>query len=124
MCMSNLSHKRCKACEGGVSALNKEEVKSFLNKLMEWKADDTDCSYIYRKFEFSSFLENVAFVNAIAWIAHQEDHHPEIKIGYKNCLVKYSTHAINGLSENDFICATKIDGLYSLSLRICDIQST
>jgi 4a-hydroxytetrahydrobiopterin dehydratase len=53
----------------------------------------------------------MAFVNALAWIAHAEDHHPDIEVGYRNCHVRYSTHAIGGLSENDFICAAKIDAL-------------
>jgi 4a-hydroxytetrahydrobiopterin dehydratase len=53
----------------------------------------------------------MAFVNALAWIAHREDHHPNIEVGFKHCLVTYSTHAVEGLSENDFICAAKIDNL-------------
>jgi 4a-hydroxytetrahydrobiopterin dehydratase len=63
---------------------------------------------IERHFIFKNFHQTMAFTNAVAWIAHQENHHPDLKIGYQNCIVTYSTHAINGLTENDFICAAKI----------------
>jgi 4a-hydroxytetrahydrobiopterin dehydratase len=56
----------------------------------------------------------MAFVNAVAWVSHRQDHHPELKIGYKDCLVSYLTHAIDGLSENDFICAAKVDWLLDI----------
>lgn len=64
-----------------------------------------------RVFAFKNYYETMAFVNAVAWIAHREDHHPDIAAGYKSCMVRYVTHAIGGLSENDFICAAKIDAL-------------
>jgi 4a-hydroxytetrahydrobiopterin dehydratase len=57
----------------------------------------------------------MAFVNAIAWMAHQENHHPDLEVGYNHCLVRYSTHAIAGLSENDFICAAKVDQLHTVA---------
>ena len=66
---------------------------------------------IRRLFEFSNFHETMAFVNALAWIAHREDHHPDLEVGYRRCLVRYRTHAIGGLSENDFICAAKVERL-------------
>lgn len=60
-------------------------------------------------FSFKNYYQTTAFVNAVAWIAHQEDHHPDMEFGYRSCTVRYVTHAIGGLSENDFICAAKIN---------------
>ena len=70
---------------------------------------------IERRFRFSSFHEVMAFANAVAWIAHREDHHPDLLVQYAACTVRYSTHAIDGLSENDFICAAKVDALLAAS---------
>lgn len=56
----------------------------------------------------------MAFVNAVAWVSHREDHHPDITVGYNKCVVNYTTHALNGLSENDFICAAKVDKLFTI----------
>jgi 4a-hydroxytetrahydrobiopterin dehydratase len=66
---------------------------------------------IRREFRFKNFYETMAFVNAVAWISHREDHHPDLELGYNRCVVHYSTHAIGGLSENDFICAARVDAL-------------
>ncbi|MDN5938390.1 MAG: 4a-hydroxytetrahydrobiopterin dehydratase [Salinisphaera sp.] len=63
------------------------------------------------EFTFKNYYRTSAFVNAVVWIAHREDHHPDISFGYKNCTIHYSTHAIGGLSDNDFICAAKVDEL-------------
>ena len=108
--MSALIEKRCLPCEGGVSALAKEAAADYLQKLHDWKlsADGTE---IMRYFHFSNFYQTMAFVNAVAWIANQENHHPDLEIGYNYCRTRYSTHAIGGLTENDFICAAKIDAL-------------
>ena len=66
---------------------------------------------IVKTFTFKNYYETMAFVNAVAFISHQEDHHPDIEVGYKTCKVRYFTHSIKGLSENDFICAAKVDAL-------------
>jgi 4a-hydroxytetrahydrobiopterin dehydratase len=109
--MSDLASQHCKACEGGVPALSPEEANFLLKKLaLSWQLGN-DGHDITRTFEFKNFYETMAFVNAVAWIAHREDHHPELTIGYKTCVIRYTTHALNGLSENDFICAAKIDRL-------------
>lgn len=76
----------------------------------EWDLADNG-KEISRTFKFKNFHETMAFVNAVAWIAHQEDHHPDMEIGYSKCHINYSTHTIGGLSANDFICAAKIDVL-------------
>lgn len=78
---------------------------------------DTDWSLaedrksIRRTFQFKNYYQTIAFVNALAWVAHGQDHHPDLAVGYKRCVVTYSTHSVGGLSENDFICAARIDAL-------------
>ncbi|MEK7992075.1 MAG: 4a-hydroxytetrahydrobiopterin dehydratase [Thiotrichaceae bacterium] len=109
--MSDLATKTCKPCEGGVRPLNSQETKIMLAKLAGWQLAENDTAIIHA-FKFKNFYETMAFINAVAWIAHQEDHHPDVSFGYNTCQIRYSTHAIGGLSENDFICAAKIDGLF------------
>ena len=104
-----LSEKNCKPCEGGVSPLESEEVKVLLKEIPNWQTDETGKAFIFRIFEFKNYYKTMAFVNAIAWIAHIENHHPDLEVSYNQCIVFYSTHAIKGLSENDFICAAKIN---------------
>lgn len=106
--MSMLSEKRCKPCEGGVPPLNEEQIEVFLRQTPHWTRQGRE---IVRTFVFKDYYQTVAFVNAVAWIAHQEDHHPEIAFGYKTCTIRYFTHAVGGLTENDFICAAKINAL-------------
>jgi len=65
-------------------------------------------------YPFANYYQTMAFVNALAWISHREDHHPDLEVGYNKCRVQYATHAIGGLSENDFICAAKADALFQL----------
>lgn len=76
----------------------------------DW-AIDTGGKEIKRRFKFSNYYQTMAFVNAMAWVAHAQDHHPDIEVGYNRCLIRYSTHSVGGLSENDFICSAKIDAL-------------
>ena len=108
--MSELTQKRCKPCEGGVSPLSHDEASTMLSQLCGWELS-ADAKTLTQTFRFKDFYQTMAFVNAVAWIAHQEDHHPDLEVGYSRCLIRYSTHAIGGLSENDFICAAKIDAL-------------
>jgi 4a-hydroxytetrahydrobiopterin dehydratase len=72
---------------------------------------DADRQVLTRDFKFDNFHATMAFVNAVAWIAHVEDHHPDLEVGYGHCRVTFSTHSVGGLSENDFICAAKVDAL-------------
>jgi 4a-hydroxytetrahydrobiopterin dehydratase len=110
--MNELGKKRCQPCEGGIKPLTVEEASHLLIQLPEWHLNETATS-ISRTYQFKNYYETIAFVNAVAWIAHQEDHHSELTVSYNRCTVCYSTHAIAGLSENDFICATKVDMLLS-----------
>jgi len=109
--MTELSQKKCVPCEGGAKALDRATAEKLLKQLgAQWKLS-TDGKQIHGTFEFKNYFRTTAFVNAIAWIAHNEDHHPDITFGYKTAAVTYWTHAIGGLSENDFICAAKVDAL-------------
>lgn len=108
--MSDLSKKTCKPCEGGVKPFARDVAGQFMSQLKDWELNK-ESDTIYQSFRFKNYYQTMAFVNAVAWIAHQEDHHPDMEVTYNRCMVSYSTHAIGGLSENDFICAAKIDAL-------------
>ena len=82
-----------------------------LNELDGWSHRD---GAIGKIFHFPSYAETMAFVNAVAWISQREDHHPDLEVGYDRCRVAYRTHTLQGLSENDFICAAKVDALFAL----------
>lgn len=107
---TDLARQRCVPCEGGVERLAREQAERLLAQAQGWSLNK-DAGEISRTYEFKNYYETMAFVNALAWIAHREDHHPDIEVGYKRCHVRYSTHAIGGLSHNDFICAAKINRL-------------
>jgi 4a-hydroxytetrahydrobiopterin dehydratase len=109
--MSDLSSKHCVPCEGGVAPLDTTAAQHYLQKLsLGWRLD-ADGKAIRREYAFKNFYRTMSFVNALAHIANSEDHHPDLEIGYNYCRIKFTTHAIGGLSENDFICAAKIDAL-------------
>jgi 4a-hydroxytetrahydrobiopterin dehydratase len=108
--INDLCSRHCRAYDKGEAPLSTNEIGELAELVPEWTQDDSTNS-IRRTFEFSNYYQTVAFVNAVAWIAHQEDHHPDIEFSYKNCSIEYSTHSIGGLSENDFICTAKIDAL-------------
>ncbi len=110
--MADLTRKRCVPCEGGVDPLSPARVRELLAQIDGWQAQET-VREIWRDFSFPSFYETMAFVNALAWMAHHENHHPDLELGYGHCLVRYTTHAIDGLSENDFICAAKVNEIFS-----------
>jgi 4a-hydroxytetrahydrobiopterin dehydratase len=107
--MTDFADRKCKPCEGGVAPLNAEEAGESLAKLhADWNLSE-DGKSIVRVFDFPAFSRTIAFTNAVAWIATTEGHHPEMRVSYSRCVVAYKTTAIDGLSENDFICAAKID---------------
>lgn len=107
----DLTTKQCKPCEGGVPPLSSDETAAFIQQLDGWQMLDKQISKTYA---FKNYYQTMAFVNAVAWVSHREDHHPDMMVGYNQCIVTYTTHAIGGLSENDFICAAKIDLLFSV----------
>ena len=107
----DLADRRCKPCEGGVEPLRPDQTSDLLKALHpEWSLSD-DGLNIVRTFEFPAYSRSLGFANAVAWIAIVEGHHPVLTVKYGSCGVRYTTHAINGLSDNDFICAAKIDRL-------------
>ncbi len=107
----SLAQRKCKACEGGTAPLDDQQVKSLLAHVPGWERSGKE---IVKTFRFQDYYETMAFVNATAWISHREDHHPDLEVGYNKCRVRYSTHAVGGLSENDFICAAKIEALFTI----------
>lgn len=109
--MTSSETKHCLPCEGGVPPLDSHKIKNLLQPLPEWQLDNAE-KIISREYKFKNFYKTMAFVNAIAFMAHRENHHPDLAIGYNYCRVSYTTHALQGLSENDFICATKVDALW------------
>jgi len=108
--MDNLSMKKCVACEGDAISLARDQAEKLLEQLSDWELRE-GTKQLRKEFKFKNFLRTMSFVNALAYIANQENHHPDLEVSYNRCLVKYSTHAIGGLSENDFICAAKVDNL-------------
>ncbi|MDY0067278.1 MAG: 4a-hydroxytetrahydrobiopterin dehydratase [Steroidobacteraceae bacterium] len=113
--MSDLTRKRCVPCEGGVEPLTREQAQQMMKQLDgRWRLAG-DAKSIHAEWKFANFYHTMSFVNAVAHIANTEDHHPDLEVGYGYCRVKYNTHAIGGLSENDFICAAKIDALPKMS---------
>ncbi len=109
--MSDLHERRCKPCEGGVEPLSEAAVKELLAALDPAWMLAADGKSIKRSFSFPAFSWTMAFVNAVAWVATTEGHHPELTVNYGRCVVRYTTTAIDGLSDNDFICAAKVDRL-------------
>ena len=111
-----LADRRCKPCEGGVNPLTAEQGRELLAALdPAWALSDDGLS-IERSFEFPAYSRTLGFANAVAWIAIAEGHHPVLTVEYARCHVSYTTHAIGGLSDNDFICAAKIDQLATATI--------
>ncbi|MDP9087320.1 MAG: 4a-hydroxytetrahydrobiopterin dehydratase [Pseudomonadota bacterium] len=112
--MTDLAEKNCAPCEGGVEPMPPAEVNRLGKQLhKDWKIAK-DAKSIKRCLKFKDFYRTMSFVNAVAYLANIEDHHPDLEVGYDHCDVTYSTHSIGGLSINDFICAAKLDRLQEL----------
>lgn len=108
--MAELAEKKCVACEGNVAPFNKEEADVLLKQLNNWTLSG-DSRWISKEFKFKNFAEALAFVDKVGAIAEGEGHHPDIQLGWGKATIELTTHAIKGLSENDFILAAKIDKL-------------
>ena len=105
---NSLSLGKCEPCNGNTPKLDHQEISEYLSKLNEWSVNDNQ-EMIFKKFKFSNFKKAILFANNVAEIAEKEGHHPDISIGWGYCLIMLHTHAIKGLSINDFILASKID---------------
>lgn len=103
-----LSAQRCKPMPKGSPALKEQAARALLNAVPGWKMKNKKIS---RTFQFESYWAGLGFVNALAWIAQAEDHHPDMELGYKTATVTFTTHSVKGLSHNDFICAAKANAL-------------
>jgi 4a-hydroxytetrahydrobiopterin dehydratase len=106
--MSDLTSRSCSPQHG--PALTLAAAEALLKQLAGWTMD-AGAKEIRRTFSFKNYYGTMAFVNAVAWIAHREDHHPDMTVGYNKVTVVFATHSVGGLSENDFISAAKIDAL-------------
>lgn len=91
--------------------MTEKQLHAARKKVPDWTIE---AGQLTRLLEFPNFHQTMAFVNAVAWLAHQENHHPDMELGYGRCKIRYHTHAVGGLTENDFICAAKIDALLAL----------
>jgi 4a-hydroxytetrahydrobiopterin dehydratase len=105
-----LTDRHCVPCEGGVEPIGRDQALALLADLPGWELSD-DGKMISQDFQFRGFFRTMAFINAMAWIVNQEGHHPDFSAGFNHCDVGFTTHAIDGLSENDFICAAKVSAL-------------
>ncbi len=106
--LKKVAAQKCSPCRKGDPVLDKEVVKHMLSCLPGWQLNETK-KEISKQFSFSDFKQTMVFINLVAAIAEDNDHHPDVSFGYSMCEVRYTTHAIDGLSQNDFICAAKID---------------
>ena len=111
--MSSLKDKKCVPCEGGVVPFDISEIHKYQKKVDGWdiKKDNKKNFYLNKIFNFSNFIESQEFINKVGEISEDEGHHPDISFGWGYAEIKITTHAIEGLSENDFILAAKIDQL-------------
>jgi len=106
---AGFSERHCRPCEGGVAPYSLQQAEAALRELSgDWRLIE-DGKALRREFRFRDFYHTMSFVNALCHLANTEDHHPDLSVGYGYCHVRYATHAIGGLSDNDFICAAKID---------------
>lgn len=111
--MMTTTELQAKKCQHRDTALDDAQTQDLLSALPDWQIEH---GMLRRTFGFRNYYETLAFVNALAYIAHAEDHHPELTVGYNRCTVRFNTHSVNGgrggLSENDFICAAKVGALF------------
>jgi 4a-hydroxytetrahydrobiopterin dehydratase len=114
--MTNLAAKKCVPCEGGTPPLETEKIQEYLKEVEGWEVLDN--KLIKKTFKFKTFRESIDFVNQVANLAEEEGHHPDILIRYNRVTFELTTHAIKGLSENDFIMASKIDLLHNWEEKV------
>lgn len=106
--MDALTTEHCQPCEGGIDPLDSRRIARLLPQVPGWSLAD-DGRSIARQFDFDGFLRTMNFINAMAWMTQRQGHHPDFTAGPYHCRVSYTTHAIGGLSENDFICAARLN---------------
>ena len=114
--MNDLLKKNCKPCEGGVLPLDLKEIHKYQKKVDGWdiKSNEKKIFFLEKNFKFNDFLESQKFINKVGVISEKEGHHPDIFFGWGYAKILITTHAIEGLSQNDFILAAKIDNLINV----------
>jgi len=108
MSIESLRSQHCQPRKGKDAGVDANAIAAYLKELSGW-SKASDGGSIAKEFRFADYFHTMAFVNAVASIAHREDHHPDLEVGYSKCVVRYSTHDTGGLSLNDFICAAKVE---------------
>jgi 4a-hydroxytetrahydrobiopterin dehydratase len=108
MCDNELLNRACAPVPEGTTPLSGHDLEHLLGHVEGWQLEG---HRLVHTFEFEDHFQTMAFVNAVAWVSHREDHHPELVVGYNTCTVRYWTHTVGGLSENDFVCAAKVSHL-------------
>ena len=108
--LERLAREHCVARRGAEHQILDSERDALMEHLPGWELQPV-AGGIVKDFKFKDYHRTMAFVNAVAWIAHAEDHHPDLEVGYNHCRVRYSTHDVGGLSRNDFVCAAKVEML-------------
>ncbi len=110
MTLDELAQSHCRPRKGAQDAMNAADIRQYLGMLPGWRLAASEQG-IDKEFRFDDFHRTMAFVNAVAWIAHVEDHHPDMRVSYPSCQLNFATHDVGGLSLNDFICAAKVESL-------------
>jgi 4a-hydroxytetrahydrobiopterin dehydratase len=105
--MNQLAASHCVPLSG--APMDAKEIEINLARTPGWTLVD---GAVEKHFRFANYYETLAFVNAVGWIANQEDHHPELRVTYDRCVVRFDTHSVGGISMNDFICAAKVEALF------------
>lgn len=108
---STLLEDHCQPLRGAEHRLDAAQILALLKQLDGWEIDE---QRLHREFHFADYKSAMLFVNAVAWLAERENHHPDLEVGYSRVKVAYSTHDVGGLSRNDFICAARIEALKSI----------
>jgi len=109
--MNDLLKQKCQALEGS-AAMGDNDIAMRLRDIPGWSLTSGS---IEKTFPFKNYFETIAFVNALAWICHAQDHHPDLEVSYNRCVVRFNTHSVGGISINDFICAAQVNELISLT---------
>ncbi len=107
--------RKCQPLPKDTPPMPPSAIEAALRAVPGWELKD---GLITREFAFKDHYETIAFVNAVAWVSHTENHHPDMAVGYNRCRISYSTHSVGGISENDFICAAKVNALAGMDDKL------
>jgi 4a-hydroxytetrahydrobiopterin dehydratase len=122
--MAKLALRHCTPIKKGTTPISTAIARSLIKQLSPGWSFNHGGTGVEQEFRFKNFHETMGFVNAVAWIANTEDHHPELEVGYNRCKITFTTHAAGGLTVNDFICAAKVDAIYQNTLPEATAEKT